>query len=212
MTRYVRTSTLAGGVVAAGALLLGLAPAASAGIAGQHYDLKANVDCAARTVELKGENHATEVEYTLNTLTFDATSSTSVNATSNDTAKFGGTAPLRVLTEDETQAPPKTVLGAEAEYTNCGSTLPQVTFKRSGTATVPTGGRAAAYANVSGNQTQVDTTTASGRNVGIVTNGHSDRRWGFTAAGNYALPITASVTFSGGVVRSSTDTLRFAVS
>lgn len=210
MHKHSRIAVGVAALATAGAAFA-LAPAANAGIAGQHYDIKANVDCAAKTIAIKGENHSTEVEYSLNSLTFDATSSSSVAATSNDTAKFGGTTPFRVFTENESLSPPRSVLGFEAEYINCG-TAPTVTFKRTGTATVPSGGRAAAYANVGGSATQLDTSGASGTNSGVATTGHSDRRWGFTKSGSYVVPVTVSVTFAGGVVKSSTDNLRVTAS
>jgi len=215
MTR-ISTRTAAAAAGACAVLALGLAaPAQAATISSGHWDVVAEVDCAANTIELHAHNHDTGAEEPLTTATtFSVGAGNAVTSTAKDRARFGGTNPFRVLTQDEDQVPNgKLVIGVEAEYAaNCGASTPLVTIKRSGsTSTSPAGLRGASYLNSNGKQTQIDTATGSGRNVGVVTNGHEDRRWGFTGAGTYNIGLTATATV-GGALRTDTGTIRFSVS
>jgi len=216
--RMIRPRTIARPALAAGAaaaLAFSLAsPAQAATISAGHWDVVAEVDCATNTIDLHAHEHDGTTEQpltTATTFTVTGTTGNSVASTANDRAKFGGVNPARVLTQNETLAPPKLVVGFEAEYVNCGTSRPTVTFVRSGATTVPTGQRAASYLNASGNPTQIDTTTASNRNTGVVTNDHEDRRWGFTGTGTYNIGLKATASVNGSV-RSDTGTIRFAVS
>lgn len=212
LTRTHRTTTALVAACAAALLaVVGLAgPAHAATISSGHWDVVAEVDCAAGTLELLAENHDTGATASLSGTTFAVAGTNSVPATTVDTGRFSS-GPLRVLTQDEAQVVNgKLVLGVEAEYENCPTT-PAVTFRVSRTAsTVPTGGRAAAYLNTTGTGTQLDTASGSGRNTGVTITGHEDRRWGFATAGAYGVQLTARATLNG-ALRRTTDKVNVTV-
>lgn len=218
LTRATRTSTAVAAVVAALMAVVAMAGPAAAVDTG-HYDIAAEIDCAAGTIELVAENHDTEVTSPLATTVFEATIRNTDDIEAADTARFAS-GPLRTFTESEAEgaAEGKFVLGFEAGYDdNCEGFEPTVTFvvdQSDPDLSVPTGGRAAAYVNDQGasTATEFDTASGSGRNSGVAINGHEDRRWGFETAGEYTVPVIATVNFGGGVTASDADNALFEVS
>ncbi|MGQ0680457.1 MAG: hypothetical protein ACT4OM_12525 [Actinomycetota bacterium] len=187
------------------------AEASSFEINSGHWDLVAEVDCVSETIELVAENHDTGTLKQLNSSYFKVTESNDDEQIAADQNRFDPD-PLRALSHDEAEVVDgKMVLGFEPEYVNCGTSKPNVTFVRTGTATVPSGGRAAAYQNTPHTNTQIDSSTGTNLNQGVVTDQHEDRRWGFAVAGNYDLAIKASVTLPTGTI-DVTETLSFQVS
>lgn len=212
LTRTARTSTAVAAVVAALMAVVALAGPAAAVDTG-HYDIAAEIDCVAETIELVAENHDTEVTSPLATTPFEATAGNTDAIKAADTARFAS-GPLRTFTENEAEgaAEGEFVLGFEAGYDNCGSATPTVTFvvdQSDPDLVVPTGGRAAAYVNDQGasTATEFDTASGSGRNGGVTISGHEDRRWGFETAGEYTVPVTATVDFGAGPVTDADNAL-----
>lgn len=215
LTRTTRASTAVAAVVAALMAVVALAGPAAAVDTG-HYDIAAEIDCVAGTIDLVAEDHDTETTSPLATTPFEVTGTNTVASTTNDTGRFDS-GPLRVLTQDDAQVPNGFfVLGFEAGYDdNCGTTdLPPVTFvvdHSDPDLDVPTGGRAAAYVNDTTSETEFDTDTGGDQNTGVTIDGHEDRRWGFETAGQYTVPVIATVEFSNGDV-SDADNALFDVS
>lgn len=217
LTRTARTSTAVAAVVAALMAVVALAGPAAAVDTG-HYDIAAEIDCVTETIELVAENHDTEVTSPLATTPFEATAANSDDIKAADTARFDSA--VRAFTESEVEGEleGEFVLGFEAGYDeNCGSATPTVTFvvdQSDPDLSVPTGGRVAAYLNDEGASTvtEFDTEAGSGQNSGVdITGDHEDRRWGFETAGDYTVPVTATVDFGAGPV-SDADNALFDVS
>ncbi len=186
------------------------APASSHQISSGHWDLVAEYDCATDDIiDVFAENHTSGATKTLANVTFVVNANNSVTPTGNDTGRFSS-GPLRVLTDDATQAANgKLVLGFEAEYVNCSDPGPAVTFEEV-SSSVPSGERAAAYENTSGTDTDIDTANGTNLNEGVDTSGHEDRRWGFTDddVSDYAIDVLVTVDAS---LDSQTETVTFDV-
>ncbi len=168
------------------------------------------VDCSTNSVSLVTENHVTATVQALADTVFEVDSVSDDELVTADQNRFDPD-PVRALSHDELEAATngKMVLGFEVEYEGCSGT-PNVTFKVVTGSTVPTGARAAAYQNTPQTNTHLDTTSGTDLNQGVVTNQHEDRRWGFSATGDYGVRVETKVTL-GGTARTDTETVTFDV-
>lgn len=221
MTRNFPRKYLAAPAAAIGAAALAFtvlaqpAPATTVIVDDEHWDLVAEVDCLANTVELLTENHDADppVVQALADTVFEVDEVSDDAQEAADQNRFDPD-PLRALSHLEAEAAPdgQLVLGFDVEYdANCEGATPDVTFRVVSGSTLPTGGRAAAYQATPHTNTQLDTSTGTGRNQGLVTDTHEDRRWGFSVAGDYGVKVRAQANPAGTGNVSDTETVSFAV-
>ncbi|MFP5375801.1 MAG: hypothetical protein ACLGIO_03330, partial [Acidimicrobiia bacterium] len=175
MTNILSNRRLAAGAAAAAAIVTFTAlsepvPAATVAVDDEHWDLAAEVDCAAKTVRLAAENHGSGAVQSLAETVFevDAVSGDALEAA--DTMRFDPD-PVRALSHDPAEAAPggQLVVGFEVEHVNCGTSTPSVRFQAVSGSTVPTGGRAAAYKATQQTSTDIDTSSGTGLNGGVLT-------------------------------------------
>jgi hypothetical protein len=198
---FMRPRAIAGAIVAAAAIGLGAAPTASAvDVTGGHWDVGVEFDCATQTFgELHAHNEDTGAELPIAGTVFRVTGTSN---SSFEASVFGaGALPVKVIGDGGTYR-----LGFAVEADGC--TPPNVTFRKISNVAVAPGGRVAGYLRTDVPNTRFDSTSGTGRNLGLTINDHVDPRWGFTALGTYTLRIRA---LSGGSVIDTAD-LTFGVS